>query len=178
MNKKIISPKTLGYFLVNLISIVVLLVLDQWTKQLASTHLKGSSGISIIKDVFELYYLENRGVAFGMMQNQKPIIITVGLIMMIVVFFFMFRVKEAKNAAFARVCLILIAAGGIGNMIDRLCNDFVTDFFSFVLIHFPIFNVADIYIVVGTILLSLYILFFSEDTKKESENKIDNNQTS
>lgn len=165
MNKKFISPKVLGYFFVNLISIVVLLVFDQWTKQLATTHLKGTDGIPIIQNVFELYYLENRGVAFGMMQNQKLLIVSVGMIMMIVVFFFLFKVREAKNATFARICLIMIASGGIGNMIDRLCNGFVTDFLYFILIHFPIFNVADIYIVVGTILLSIYILFFSEEPK-------------
>lgn len=170
VNKKIFSPTTLGYFFINLISIVALLVIDQWTKQLATTHLKGTSGIPIIKDVFELYYLENRGVAFGMMQNQKPIIVAVGMIMMTVVFLFLFKLKNAPKANFVRICLILIAAGGIGNMIDRLCNSFVTDLFSFVLIHFPIFNVADIYIVVGTILLSIYILFFSEEPKEKSVN--------
>ncbi len=168
MNKSILNKKNIIYHGINIIFIGLLILLDQWTKALTVQKLKGTDGFPIIKDVFELYYVENRGVAFGMMQNQKGMILTVTIILMLAILFFLHKVKDMPHGLFGRICLIMIAAGGIGNMIDRIVNGFVTDLFSFVLIHFPVFNVADIYIVCGTILISIYILFFSEDKKDES----------
>ena len=53
------------------IAVIALVLLDQWTKVLAVTHLMNTNGVTIIPNVFRLYYLENRGSAFGLMQNQK-----------------------------------------------------------------------------------------------------------
>ena len=170
VNKKLLSIKAVGYYLSNLIGIVFLLLIDQWTKQLAVIKLKGTNGIPIIPKVFELFYLENTGVAFGMMKNQKGFILCVTILLVGVVFYALHKIQHRNHFLYIRICLLLILAGGIGNMIDRIANGFVVDFFSFVLIHFPIFNVADIYIVVGTILFCIYILFFNEENGvKEKE---------
>ena len=142
----------------------VLLALDQFTKQLAIEYLKDKPARVIIKNVFELNYLENHGSAFGMLQNQKFFLIFVGVLFMGIVLFFLLKLPENKKFYPVHVCLSAVIAGGIGNMIDRIRFDHVVDFFSFVLINFPIFNVADCYIVVAiTILFILFIFVFKEE---------------
>ena len=81
-----------------------------------------------------------------------------------IVLFFLLKLPENKKFYPVHVCLSAVIAGGIGNMIDRIRFDHVVDFFSFVLINFPIFNVADCYIVVAiTILFILFIFVFKEE---------------
>ena len=141
----------------------VLLVLDQFTKHLAVVHLKNQPAYVIIDGVLELQYLENRGSAFGMLQNQKVFILFVGIVFLAVLLFFLFKLPEQKKFRIVHVLLAVIVAGGIGNMIDRFRLDYVVDFISFVLINYPIFNVADIYVTVTFIVLVLLIFFYYKD---------------
>ena len=148
-----------NWIIIDLVIVFVLLALDQFTKQLAIEYLKDKPARVIIKNVFELNYLENHGSAFGMLQNQKFFLIFVGVLFMGIVLFFLLKLPENKKFYPVHVCLSAVIAGGIGNMIDRIRFDHVVDFFSFVLINFPIFNVADCYIVVAITIL--FILFIS-----------------
>ena len=75
----------------------VLLVLDQFTKHLAVVHLKNQPAYVIIDGVLELQYLENRGSAFGMLQNQKVFILFVGIVFLAVLLFFLFKLPEQKK---------------------------------------------------------------------------------
>ena len=136
---------------IDLFIMLALLAFDQFTKHLAIVHLKDKPAIILIKDVLEFQYLGNRGSAFGMLQNQKFFILFVGFVFMAVVLFFLFKLPRTKKYIVVHVALSAIIAGGLGNMIDRFRYDYVVDFISFVLINFPIFNVADCYIVVFTI---------------------------
>lgn len=147
--------------------IVLLLAFDQYTKRLAITRLKNAPAYILIDGVLELQYLENRGSAFGMLQNQKFFILFVGIVFLAVILFFLFKLPVQKKFRIVHVLLSVIIAGGIGNMTDRFRFDYVVDFISFVLIHYPIFNVADIYIVVGTI--TLFILFLFVFKEKDLE---------
>ena len=122
------------------------IILDQWTKHLAVTKLQGKTPFILINKVFQLCYLENRGAAFGLLQNQR-------------IFFLI--------CALVRICIIGICAGAIGNMIDRIYLGYVVDFFYFNLIDFPIFNVADIYVTVSTIVLVILILFYYQEDEFE-----------
>lgn len=142
-------------------ALIVLLLIgfDQFTKWLTILKLKGQPAKVLIADVLELQYLENRGSAFGMFQNQKIFILFVGLVFMICILYFLSRLPEDKKFVKVHVLLSVIIAGGIGNMIDRIRFDYVVDFISFVLINYPIFNVADIYIVVATICLFILFVF-------------------
>ena len=135
------------WYLWGLIALAAGIALDQWTKFLAATYLKGEADIVLIKDVFCLHYLENRGAAFGIFQGQKTFFIITTLLLLAAALYFYIRLPYTKRFTAFRVCTVLVAAGGIGNMIDRLCNNYVTDFFYFELIDFPVFNVADIYVV-------------------------------
>ena len=153
--------------LIDVVVMLVLLGLDQLTKYLAIINLKNHPAVVLWDGVLELNYLENRGSAFGMLQNQKFFILFIGLVFLAVILFFLFKLPEEKKFCTVHILLSAIVAGGVGNMIDRLRFDYVVDFISFVLIHFPIFNVADCYIVVATIVLFLLFLFVFEEKDLE-----------
>ena len=102
-----------------------------------------------------------------MLQNQKVFILFVGIVFLAVLLFFLFKLPEQKKFRIVHVLLAVIVAGGIGNMIDRFRLDYVVDFISFVLINYPIINVADIYVVVATI--GLFILFLFVYKEKDLE---------
>ena len=153
--------------LIDVVVMLVLLGLDQLTKYLAIINLKNHPAVVLWDGVLELNYLENRGSAFGMLQNQKFFILFIGVVFLAVILFFLFKLPEEKKFCTVHILLSAIVAGGVGNMIDRLRFDYVVDFISFVLIHFPIFNVADCYIVVATIVLFLLFLFVFEEKDLE-----------
>lgn len=147
------------HILIDLMLSIGLILVDQFTKLLAVNHLKGNSALSIIPGVLELDYLENRGSAFGMFQNQKFFILLVSVLFTGVLLFLLVKLPADKKYGWLHLVISVIIAGGVGNMIDRFRLGYVVDFVSFVLIHFPIFNVADMYIVIATILLAVFILF-------------------
>lgn len=150
--------------LIDLLLILLLLAFDQYTKHLAIVKLKDQQPFVLWKDVLELRYLENRGSAFGLLMNQKFFILFVGFIFMAVILFFLIKLPKTRKYYVVHMALSAVVAGGLGNMIDRFRFDYVVDFIFFVLINFPIFNVADCYIVVFTILLFfLFLFYYKED---------------
>lgn len=152
---------------IDLLVTAVLLGFDQFTKYLAIVNLKGSQPYVLWDGVLELHYLENRGSAFGMLQNQKVLLLFIGFIFMAVILFFLMKLPETKKFVSVHLLLSVIIAGGVGNMIDRFRYDYVVDFIYFVLIDYPIFNVADIYIVVATIVLFVLFLFVMKEQDLE-----------
>lgn len=147
------------FLLVDFLLTLILIFLDRLTKYLAIVKLKGQDSFVILKDVFELTYLENFGTAFGMFQNKKIFILIMGIVFMAIVLWVLVRTPNSKRFLPFHLSVAGILAGGIGNMIDRFQYGYVVDFFSFVLIHFPIFNVADCYIVVSVFFLLVMFLF-------------------
>jgi signal peptidase II len=148
------------------ISIVLILLvgLDQVTKYLAIVYLKSDGPIPIIKNVFELSYVENRGAAFGIMQNKGLFFVITTFIILAFILYYYRKIPKGQKYNLLRWTLLVIVAGAIGNLIDRLYLGYVVDFFYFKLINFPVFNVADIYVTVGAILLLILILFvYKED---------------
>lgn len=167
--------------LIGLICSVILIVIDQITKAVAVSHLKGQEAFVLWDGVFELRYLENHGAAFGLMQNQRTFFIVGTLILVILlVYLYLMRIPDERRYRWVDMIIVLYIAGAIGNFIDRLLNEYVVDFFYFVLIDFPIFNIADIYVVVATTLLIILGFFyykeedfekiFPSSKKKSSEN--------
>ena len=157
------NKRKLFLFGMDAVLILLLIWFDQFTKDLAVNKLMGKPAYVIWEGVFELDYLENRGVAFGMLQNKIPFILTVGVLFLICIFWLLGRMPDTKKFNILHIIFSFIIAGGIGNMIDRVANGYVIDFFSFVLIDFAIFNVADVYVVCATILLAIMILFVFKD---------------
>lgn len=143
--------------------ILLLTVLDQWTKHLAEAALKGSEGISLIPGVLEFTYLENRGMAFGMFQGRQV------LFLLLCMIFFIFLIYAYRKIPKNRYYLPLIItgavlwAGALGNFIDRLLYGYVIDFIYISLIDFPVFNAADIFVVCGGIVFVILTGFCYQD---------------
>jgi signal peptidase II len=153
--------------LVDLFVLMVLILADQLTKHMAVTGLKGKAEVKIIDGVFELYYLENRGAAFGLLQNQKPFFVVIAIVILAAIVYVLLKAPYQKKYIKLNVALVFIAAGAIGNLIDRVKNDYVVDFFYFRLINFPVFNVADIYVTFAAVCLVILLLFVYKDEDLE-----------
>lgn len=145
--------------LIGILAAAILVFLDQWTKYLAVLHLKGQNPIVIWEGVFELHYLENRGAAFGILQGQKAVFLVCTVVVLLLIAFFYSRMPVERRFLPLRLVGVLLAAGAIGNLIDRMRYSYVVDFLYFKLIDFPVFNVADCYVTVGAVLLAVLILF-------------------
>ena len=136
----------------------VLIAFDQYSKHLADVYLSGGKAVDIIPNVFELRYLENHGVAFGMLQDTRWVFIPVSIVLTVVLVWLLVR-SPLRNSGLFRFSCYLCLAGALGNMIDRIALGYVIDFLYFKLIDFPIFNFADCYVVIATFLLIYFVLF-------------------
>ena len=146
-------------FLILFAAVANLVLADAITKELAAGYLKGSAAFSVIPNVFNLAYVENRGCAWGMFQGQVWPLAVFGLIALA---FLIWKRKSVFGTS--RLSLIaepLLYAGIIGNVIDRLFRGFVIDMFDFHwgTHHFPCFNVADSLICIAVGLMLLASLF-------------------
>lgn len=160
MNKK----QILGYYFYPLLAIILFIFLDQYTKYLAIAYLKDKPAIAIWDNVFCLQYLENRGAAFGILQNQLVFFLISTIMILVGITYCYIKMPTQKKFWPIRICLILICSGAIGNLIDRIRFNYVVDFLYFELIDFPIFNVADIYVTVSAIALCILLIFvYKED---------------
>jgi len=158
------SSKSKGlFFFLDILFFILLVILDQITKNLAVVYLKDKPAYVIWDGVFELHYLENSGAAFGMLQNQKLLFVTIAAVILLVIGYILIKLPRNRHYAMLEVLLVLIASGAVGNMIDRVQFNYVVDFFYFKLIDFPIFNVADIYVSVSCVLLAVLVIFFYKD---------------
>lgn len=152
------------WILFDLVGICALVVLDQYTKYLAVIHLKDNKPFIIINGILELNYLENTGAAFGVLENQKAFFIFVAVVVLSVIGYVLLKTPDHKKYGILHISLSLIAAGAIGNMIDRIRLNYVVDFIYFSLINFPIFNVADMYVTVSTAVLMILLLFVYKES--------------
>lgn len=163
MNKKVSKKKKI-MLLFDLLGILLLIGFDQITKYLAVMQLKDKPAFSIINGVLEFNYLENKGAAFGMLQNQKAFFVFVAVVILGVIAYVLYKTPDDKKYTKLHVLLSFIAAGAIGNMIDRIRFDYVVDFIYIVLINFPIFNVADMYVSFATVILVILLLFVYKES--------------
>ena len=161
--------KKINYKLVTIDALIaiVLLFLDQFTKYLVTIRLKNRPPFVLIDGVLEFQYFENTGIAFSLFQVRKAFILLTGFLVMAVILFFLFRIPEDRKFRIVHVLMAVLIAGALGNIIDRIRFDYVVDFISFVLIHYPIFNVADCYIVVSAIVLFCLFLFVYKEEDLE-----------
>lgn len=159
MNQK----KHIQSFLELAVIAVLLTLLDQWTKLLAVRHLKDQADITLIPNVLYLRYLENRGAAFGIFQDQRIFLLLLTSLILIAVCYVLWKLPEDKKFIPLKILCFFVTAGGIGNLIDRIRLNYVVDFIYFSPINFPIFNVADIYVTVSMVLLFILVLFCYKD---------------
>ena len=144
--------------------IIALIFLDQLTKYLAVRYLKGSEGIALWKGVFEFQYVENHGMAFGLLQNQQAVfLISTLFVILLVCWLYAFRIPGQTRYLPLNSMAVLVLAGAFGNMIDRIRQSYVVDFLYFRLIDFPVFNIADCYVSIAAVGLLLLIMFYYKE---------------
>lgn len=161
--------------LIALAAIILLIAVDQITKLLISSNFEVGESIHVINGLLDFTYVQNKGAAFGMFSNQRWVfmILTTVLIAAIIAIW----VKGYITHITGKVSAILLVAGGIGNMIDRLLLGYVVDFIDISpLFNFAVFNVADCCVTIGVVFVAIYIIFFMDEktfVKKEkvSEHK-------
>lgn len=140
----------------SIILIAILVFIDQISKIWTVISLKGNAPITIINGIFELTYVENTGVAFGIFANREygSILLSVftGLVFLFILYF-RYKLPLTKKYDTIRFVLSFLIAGALGNLIDRIRLGYVIDMLHFYWFEFPVFNLADSYIVVSTIVL-------------------------
>ncbi len=144
---------------VEIFIIILGLILDRITKIWALNELIKVPEIPIINGFFSFSYLENRGAAFGILQNKLIFLSLITLIIMGGIVFYLFKYKPTSKLL--RISLSLIVCGAIGNLIDRVWYRYVVDFIMWHYkdkYYFPTFNVADMFVVIGTMLLAIYMI--------------------
>lgn len=161
--------------LVTIVIIMILVGIDQLTKIWAVAALAGGNGtvsgtadMLIWPDVFHLHYTPNTGAAWGILSGKQALLIIVTSIIIIGMLFYIRQFPKTRWGNWGRFAFVLIISGAIGNWIDRLFLGYVRDFLYFVLINFPVFNVADMFVVVGVGLLMIVLLFGDLEEKKNN----------
>lgn len=148
--------------------VVIGLVLDRLTKDLTVLYLKNSEPIELVPGVLRLTYCENKGAAFSILEGRLGffIVLTVVVLAFIAVALWRGWIKTWFGYASTALCV----SGAIGNFIDRALQGYVVDMIEPTFIRFAVFNVADIYLTVGAVLVGIYLLF-QHDKALEKENE-------
>ncbi|MBI4981586.1 MAG: signal peptidase II [Candidatus Omnitrophica bacterium] len=133
--------------------VIAILFLDQVSKFLVTKNLFLGQSIVVIKGIFHLSLVHNRGAAFGLLKNQVPLFVVTSIIAVFLIFL---ELKKRKQVLIYEVSLALVLAGALGNLIDRAIYGYVIDFLDFRI--WPVFNIADSSISIGAVLLGLSIL--------------------
>lgn len=149
-------------YILHAIVCLVLVFLDQASKVFARTTIK-KAPIVLWDGVFELYYHENRGSIWGILQGKVDILLIISVILFALLIYVYIRMPKTKFYQPLFWVLVVMIAGAVGNSIDRLFFGFVTDFLYFKLINFPIFNVADCYITVCSFLTIILVCTIYKD---------------
>ena len=145
----------------DIILFFILIIIDRVTKNWAADTLRENGPIPVIKGVLELYYLPNgnTGAAFGMLEGHRILFLVIAVIVVSAIIYLVVNMPDDRKYRMTEILLVFIAAGGVGNMIDRLVSGYVVDFIYISCINFPIFNVADMYVSICTAILAVIVLF-------------------
>lgn len=141
----------------------LLIIIDQITKWNIVQNFELYQEKVIVPGFFSLFYIQNEGAAWGIFQGKMVFFYLVTLIV-VGYLVYMFQ-QEKKKTKLVGISFALILSGAIGNFIDRLLNGYVVDMFRLDFINFPIFNVADVCLTVGVVLMLIHVLFFEKEEK-------------
>ena len=154
------------YWGILVVAAAVLLALDLIVKSWAAAHLAGAPSRVFIPYILGLTYTRNTGAAFGFLGNfewGRWVLTIVKIALMAGLLWYYHRLPIGKRFWSLRIPIILIFAGGLGNLYDRITLGYVRDMLAFLFVNFPIFNIADIYVVVGVFVAAFVILFIEKD---------------
>ncbi|MBQ3021259.1 MAG: signal peptidase II [Bacilli bacterium] len=136
---------------------LTIFIIDQVSKSILSTYLKLNESIEVIKNFFYLKYINNTGASWGILKDSRILLIIISFIAIIILLRYMYNFKRTKMNTLGFGFLL---GGILGNLSDRILFGYVKDFFDFYIFKydFPVFNIADIFIVLGVIILIISIL--------------------
>lgn len=141
---------------------VIIVSADQITKWLVVNNIAENTGfVSVIPNVIGFVQIHNPGAAFNIFSGRIEFLSVISVAFSVGVIWYMIAKKPKSNLL--RIASLLLFAGAVGNVIDRIFRGYVVDFIKTLFINFPVFNVADISITCGAVLLIVYILFFDNE---------------
>ena len=150
------------------LTVIILVALDQITKLWIVTNIPLYSGFSAIEKVFSIYHTVNTGAGWSLLSGQTALLIAVPVVAVIAMVYVLTTEKIKPKTGVWGITLIL--AGAVGNLIDRIFRGGeVVDMIKLEFIDFPVFNVADICVTVGAVLFFIYVIFFYEDRKEKKD---------
>lgn len=146
----------------------LILIADQLTKFLTVAKIPLYGKVDFLPGIVSLTYVQNDGAAFSMLEGQQWLFAVVFAVFAAFIIW-EFSKKRLPFTTFERFCIVAVFAGGLGNMIDRLRLGYVVDMIATDFMNFPVFNVADIFITCGCILLMLHLIFFNKEFWKDEK---------
>lgn len=155
-------------YIISFITAIFLIVLDQWTKWQALTKLKPIKTMVVIEGFLDFTFVENRGAAFGILSGQRWFFILLTVIVVCGIFYGFFQFPKTKPYLFLRAGFLLVFSGAVGNGIDRALRGYVVDFLEVTFIKWPVFNLADIYVVAGAFIILFLSLFVIKEEEKNN----------
>jgi len=160
------SRQRLAAWGILLVSVAALLTLDLILKSWAVSNLMEQPGRDLIPGLLGITFTRNTGAAFGLFANQnwgRWVLTIVKVVLMLGILWYYHRLPLEKKNWALRVPMILILAGGLGNLYDRIVLGYVRDMLEFLFINFPIFNLADVFVVVGCFTGAFVLMFVVRD---------------
>ena len=157
-------------YLLMVLCVLGITAADQITKYLVVENIPLHSHVDAVPGLFHLTYVQNTGAAFSMLEGAQWFFALIFFVFTIAVIYELWK----KPMAFTKLehwLIVLIYAGGLGNMIDRIRLGYVVDMIAVDFIDFPVFNVADCFITCGCILMLLHLIFFNKDFWKDEKKK-------
>ncbi len=157
-----------SFYIIGFLLTIAGFALDRITK-LWALSIQGKEDVIVIDGVLQFHYLENTGAAFSLLNGKFTFFFIVTPILCILILFLLSKIPY-DNKRYLPIWIIgfLILAGAAGNFYDRLVYRYVIDFIYFSLIHFPVFNVADIYVTCGVIVFALLYMFYYKENELET----------
>ena len=149
--------------------VAALTAIDQFIKMTVITNLKPIGSITCIPGLLEFTYIENTGAAFGFFSGFSWVIMVLTMLLSLALLVFLFRYKH--HTFLSNTACILVVAGGIGNLIDRVVNGYVVDMIALDFMNFAVFNVADIFVTGGAVVLVVYALLIDQSGKKKEKSE-------
>lgn len=146
----------MGFFI-----IVFVIFIDQISKYGAVKYLKNSKPYIIIENFIQFNYVENKGAAFGILENKRTFFIIITIFIIVFLSFYLIKYHNSLSVL-TKLSFAMLIGGATGNLIDRMRFGYVVDFISFRFKNsysFPVFNIADTFIVISTFLIVFIILF-------------------
>ena len=157
---------------ISIIAVIALIAADQLAKRAAVLYLEPIGSYPLINNVFELHFVMNEGASFGMMQGGRWFFVAATPVVLLFIVVYYIKLPEHKPYNWVRASLVMVFAGAVGNFVDRARQGYVVDYFYAKFINFPVFNIADMMIVIGTFIFVAVFIFFIRDEAKARDDGV------